>query len=75
MDIPTAAFVYAYLLSFVLNMLSMQDWAIEKLSVFLGFDPETLREQVYPYLVSIESSNELVEHLTVSVHVWRRPFT
>ncbi|KAM3579588.1 hypothetical protein VKS41_008043 [Umbelopsis sp. WA50703] len=45
-------------------MLSMQDWAIEKLSVFLGFDPETLREQVYPYLVSIESSNELVEHLT-----------
>jgi hypothetical protein len=44
----------------------MKDWAVEKLSVFLGFDPETLQEQVYPYLMSIGSSNELVEHLTVS---------
>ncbi|KAI8579706.1 hypothetical protein K450DRAFT_241102 [Umbelopsis ramanniana AG] len=42
----------------------MKDWAVEKLSVFLGFDPETLEEQVYPYLMSLNTSNELVEHLT-----------
>lgn len=48
-------------------MSSMKDWVVEKLSVFLGFDPETLQEQVYPYLMSIGSSNELVEHLTVSL--------
>jgi hypothetical protein len=45
----------------------MKDWAVEKLSVFLGFDPETLKEQVYPYLMSLDTSNELVEHLTVSI--------
>jgi len=43
----------------------MKDWAVEKLSVFLGFDPETLEEQVYPYLMSLDTFNELVEHLTV----------
>jgi Holliday junction resolvasome RuvABC ATP-dependent DNA helicase subunit len=47
-------------------MSSMKDWAVEKLSVFLGFDPETLEEQVYPYLMSLDTFNELVEHLTVS---------
>lgn len=66
MNAPTAAIAYYCLIRFIYDMSSMQDWAIEKLSVFLGFDPETLREQVYPYLVSIDSSNELVEHLTVS---------
>ena len=55
------------------NMSSMKDWAVEKLSVFLGFDPETLQEQVYPYLMSIGSSNELVEHLTVSDKTSRPP--
>ncbi|KAG2175867.1 hypothetical protein INT44_000345 [Umbelopsis vinacea] len=45
-------------------MSSMKEWAVEKLSVFLGFDPETLEEQVYPYLMSLNTSNELVEHLT-----------
>ncbi|KAF7724149.1 hypothetical protein EC973_001274 [Apophysomyces ossiformis] len=44
--------------------MELEAWATEKLSVFLGFDPETLRTQVMPYLMSFSSAEELTEHLT-----------
>ncbi|CAO3606850.1 unnamed protein product [Cunninghamella echinulata] len=41
----------------------MESWAVNQLSVFLGFDPETLKNQVLPYLMSFDSPISLSEHL------------
>ncbi|KAG0172301.1 hypothetical protein DFQ28_008323 [Apophysomyces sp. BC1034] len=44
--------------------MELENWAVEKLSVFLGFDSETLKTQVLPYLMSFTSAEDLTEHLT-----------
>ncbi|KAI8331035.1 putative zinc finger motif, C2HC5-type-domain-containing protein [Chlamydoabsidia padenii] len=41
----------------------MENWAIDQLGMFLGFDPETLKTQVMPYLMSFDSPTTLSEHL------------
>ncbi|KAI8093550.1 putative zinc finger motif, C2HC5-type-domain-containing protein [Halteromyces radiatus] len=41
----------------------MDNWAVDQLSVFLGFDPETLKSQVLPYLFSFDNPTSLSEHL------------
>ncbi|ORZ14191.1 putative zinc finger motif, C2HC5-type-domain-containing protein [Absidia repens] len=41
----------------------MDNWVIDQLGVFLGFDPETLQTQVLPYLSSFDSPTALSEHL------------
>jgi hypothetical protein len=43
----------------------MENWAIDQLGMFLGFDPETLKTQVMPYLLSFDSPTALSEHLQV----------
>ncbi|KAI9483757.1 MAG: putative zinc finger motif, C2HC5-type-domain-containing protein [Benjaminiella poitrasii] len=43
--------------------MSFESWAIDKLSVFLGFDPETLQTQILPYILSTSSSDALTERL------------
>ncbi|KAI8393525.1 putative zinc finger motif, C2HC5-type-domain-containing protein [Radiomyces spectabilis] len=43
--------------------MSFEDWAEEQLSIFLGFDPETLQSQVIPYLLSADSPQVLRENL------------
>ncbi|KAI9030823.1 putative zinc finger motif, C2HC5-type-domain-containing protein [Phycomyces nitens] len=42
----------------------MEYWATEKLSIFLGLDTHTLETQVLPYLITLETADELTEHLT-----------
>ncbi|CAO3589972.1 unnamed protein product [Absidia cylindrospora] len=41
----------------------MDNWVIDQLGVFLGFDTETLQTQVLPYLSSFDSPSALSEHL------------
>ncbi|ORX55828.1 zf-C2HC5-domain-containing protein [Hesseltinella vesiculosa] len=41
----------------------MESWVVDQLSVFLGFDPETLQSQMLPYLMSFESPVDLQDHL------------
>ncbi|CEP07133.1 hypothetical protein [Parasitella parasitica] len=43
--------------------MSLESWAIDKLSVFLGFDPETLQSQILPYLLTSESPDAFAEQL------------
>lgn len=45
--------------------MSLESWAIDKLSVFLGFDPETLHSQILPYLLTSESPDAFAEQLMV----------
>ena len=45
--------------------MSLENWAIDKLSVFLGFDPETLQSQILPYLLTSESPDAFAEQLMV----------
>lgn len=47
--------------------MSLESWATDKLSVFLGFDPETLQQQILPYLMSSNSPDSFAEQLMVSV--------
>ncbi|KAI7904135.1 putative zinc finger motif, C2HC5-type-domain-containing protein [Cokeromyces recurvatus] len=44
-------------------MSSLESWAIDKLSVFLGFDPETLQTQIIPYLMSSNSPDAFADQL------------
>ncbi|KAF1802511.1 putative zinc finger motif, C2HC5-type-domain-containing protein [Mucor lusitanicus] len=43
--------------------MSLESWAIDKLSVFLGFDPETLQTQILPYLLTSESPDAFADQL------------
>ncbi|CAO3629328.1 unnamed protein product [Mucor hiemalis] len=43
--------------------MSLESWATDKLSVFLGFDPETLQQQILPYLMSSNSPDAFAEQL------------
>ncbi|KAI8641818.1 putative zinc finger motif, C2HC5-type-domain-containing protein [Parasitella parasitica] len=43
--------------------MSLESWAIDKLSVFLGFDPETLQSQILPYLLTSDSPDAFAEQL------------
>jgi hypothetical protein len=51
--------------------MSLENWAIDKLSVFLGFDPETLQSQILPYLMSSNSPDAFAEQLMVTVYLDR----
>jgi hypothetical protein len=46
-------------------MSTLDTWAQDKLSVFLGFDPETIRSQVLPYLMSTQTPEAFGERLMV----------
>ncbi|CAO3654636.1 unnamed protein product [Mucor fragilis] len=43
--------------------MSLESWAIDKLSVFLGFDPETLQTQILPYLMASNSPDAFADQL------------
>ncbi|KAI8147226.1 putative zinc finger motif, C2HC5-type-domain-containing protein [Fennellomyces sp. T-0311] len=43
--------------------MSLESWAVDKLSQFLGIDDETLKTQVLPYLLSFDSPDALQAHL------------
>ncbi|KAI8986552.1 putative zinc finger motif, C2HC5-type-domain-containing protein [Pilobolus umbonatus] len=43
--------------------MSLESWAIDKLSVFLGFDSETLSTQILPYLLSATTPDAFAEQL------------
>ncbi|KAI9261925.1 putative zinc finger motif, C2HC5-type-domain-containing protein [Helicostylum pulchrum] len=43
--------------------MSLESWATDKLSVFLGFDPETLKTQILPYLMSSNSPDAFADEL------------
>lgn len=45
--------------------MSLESWATDKLSVFLGFDPETLKTQILPYLMSSNSPDAFANELMV----------
>lgn len=45
--------------------MSLESWATDKLSVFLGFDPETLRTQILPYLMTSQTPDALADELMV----------
>lgn len=52
--------------------MSLESWAIDKLSVFLGFDPETLQSQILPYLMSSNSPDVFAEQLLVIIRLLLR---
>lgn len=53
--------------------MSLESWAIDKLSVFLGFDPETLQTQILPYLLTSESPDAFADQLMVrNIGIWAR---
>ncbi|KAI7891902.1 putative zinc finger motif, C2HC5-type-domain-containing protein [Mucor mucedo] len=43
--------------------MSLESWATDKLSVFLGFDPETLKTQILPYLMTSQTPDALADEL------------
>ncbi|KAL7316353.1 hypothetical protein PS15m_005454 [Mucor circinelloides] len=43
--------------------MSLESWAIDKLSVFLGFDSETLQTQILPYLMTSNSPDAFADQL------------
>ena len=49
----------------VKHIMSLESWAVDKLSQFLGIDDETLKTQVLPYLLSYDSPDALQGHLMV----------
>ncbi|KAI8368084.1 putative zinc finger motif, C2HC5-type-domain-containing protein [Blakeslea trispora] len=44
-------------------MSSLESWAVDKLSVFLGFDSETIETQILPFLMSSDSPDRFAEQL------------
>jgi hypothetical protein len=66
----TAAFyfLFSFFFYFVLektNMSSLENWATDKLAIFLGFDTETIKTQVLPYLMSTESPDIFADRVMV----------
>ncbi|KAL1924833.1 uncharacterized protein VTP21DRAFT_4487 [Calcarisporiella thermophila] len=41
----------------------LENWAVDRLSIFLGLDTETLTSQVMPYVMRISGPEQTVEHL------------
>jgi hypothetical protein len=72
----TAAFYFIlffifFLFYFVLgktNMSSLENWATDKLAIFLGFDSGTIKTQVLPYLMSTESPDIFADRVMVKIN-------
>lgn len=55
------------------NTMDNDSWAVHKLSEFLGFDDETLKTQVLPYLKTLKTADEFSNHLMVQWHTFYSP--
>lgn len=49
-------------------MSSLENWATDKLAIFLGFDSGTIKTQVLPYLMSTESPDIFADRVMVKIN-------
>jgi hypothetical protein len=52
-------------------MSTLENWAQDKLSVFLGFDSNTIRSQVWPYVMATKTPEAFCERLMVAWQIYK----